>query len=89
MIERDPTRAASCRPRTPLTPEELDAFRPKPAVTLDDEARRIAYKLGSRDFEPLVRRVLALEATNRTQATQILALQNETLRLKFARPTQG
>lgn len=79
---RDPTREATCAPRNPMTPAELDSYRPKPAVTLDDEAKRISYRLGMKEIEPLVRRLLLLEATVAEQAIQITALQTTVLKLK-------
>lgn len=52
-------------------------------VFTQDEASRIAYSTGIRELAPLIRRIMALEATVEEQVTQISALQSTFLRLKY------
>jgi hypothetical protein len=51
--------------RQPMTPEQLDALRPKPAVATPfsaaAEAKRIAYQAGVSQLEGIILRLQALE----------------------------
>jgi hypothetical protein len=62
---QDPTAAAVRRPWSPMTPEQLDSYRPKAAAavpeTPEQEARRISYQTGITELAPLVLRLIALE----------------------------
>jgi hypothetical protein len=67
---RDPTRAACNRPWKPMSPEQLDAYRPQNRVTAApetpaQEASRIAYETGVTGLGPLVLRIIALESWSR------------------------
>jgi len=63
---RDPTRAAVSRPWSPMTPEQLDAYRPQNRAnatveTPAQQASRITYQTGITGLGPLVLRIIALE----------------------------
>jgi hypothetical protein len=81
IYDTDPTREATCRPRLPMTPAQLDALRPKPASEqpAGSEAKRIAYQAGVTALEPLILRVEELER-------RVLQLQNDFLELKYPQP---
>ena len=69
--------------RLPLSPEQVDSFRPKNTVSTVDEAKAIAYKTGIKDLEPVIRRLIFLEAKVDEQETKITALQTTVLALKY------
>jgi hypothetical protein len=78
---KDPTR--SLAPRKPMSPEELDKFRPSATPSYADEVKALTYKIGLREIEPLIRRLVSLERIVVEQDIKILALQNTTLQLKY------
>jgi len=61
----DPTAAAVRRPFKPMTPEQIDSYRPKPVAatpeTAAQEAARIVYQTGVTGLGPLVLRIIKLE----------------------------
>lgn len=59
----DPTREAVSRPRLPMTPEQLESYRPKPVVTEQpaETAKQIAYRAGVGALEGIVLRIEELE----------------------------
>jgi hypothetical protein len=63
--QRDPTFAACHRPWAPMTPEQLDAYRPKPEAAVPEtpaqEAKRIAYQMGVSALEGIILRLQSLE----------------------------
>jgi hypothetical protein len=65
--------------RVPLSPEQVDSFRPKKKDDAKpvDEARAIAYQCGIMDLEPVIRRLILLEAKVAEQQTEINALRNK------------
>jgi hypothetical protein len=64
-IDLDPTKVATSKPWQPLSPEQIDSYRPRPVVqraeTPNEEAHRIAYQTGVSGLEPLVLRIIELE----------------------------
>jgi hypothetical protein len=63
MNTNDPTYELTRRPRLPMTPEQLDALRPKPKAEqpVGSEAKRIAYQAGVSALEPLILRLEQVE----------------------------
>jgi hypothetical protein len=58
----DPLKELFSAPRQPMTPAQIESYRPKPATASNiDEAKAIAYKTGIKELEPLIRRIIALE----------------------------
>lgn len=59
----DPTYDLVRSPKLPMTPEQLATYRPKPATAtpLAETAKRVAYRSGIRELEPLVLRIEELE----------------------------
>jgi hypothetical protein len=59
----DPTREAVSRKRVPMTPEQLESYRPRPVIASQpaETAKQIAYRAGVSALEPLILRVEQLE----------------------------
>ncbi len=54
-------------------------------LTAEDEARRLAYKVGLLELTPIFARLIAAERAVAEQATQIAALQSTCLKLKHGK----
>ena len=62
MTLLDPTYELTHSPKVPMTPEQLDAFRPQtPVAGAPRTARQIAYASGIAEIEGVVLRIEALE----------------------------
>jgi hypothetical protein len=72
MNNLDPTYELTHRPRLPMSPEQLDALRPKPVAEqpAGSAAKRIAYQAGVTALEPLILRIEELERKVRTLEEQ-------------------
>jgi len=77
MTTLDPTYELTRKPRVPMSPEQLDALRPKPVVATSQPstAKQMAYETGIRALEPLVLRIEALEATVRELTARLEQVQ--------------
>jgi hypothetical protein len=79
MTQLDPNYDLVRSPKVPLTPQQLEDLRPKPAAPAPkiDEAKALAYKTGIKDLEPLVRRIIFLEMHSAAQAERIERLESK------------
>jgi hypothetical protein len=79
MTKLDPNYDLVRSPKMPLTPQQLEDLRPKPAAPAPkiDEAKAIAYKTGIKDLEPVIRRIISLERTVAEQAEKITRLESK------------
>ncbi len=70
--------------RQPMTPQQLEALRPKPvaAQPVVDEAKAVAYRSGIAAIEPVMRRLITAEKNIADLTATVQRLESELLAAK-------